>query len=149
MVFSLESLFITNVVLLSTGPILLLLLAYSKHSVRLSRRIRSRYFAHPDEDGVEENVAYGERALATLKWFGSGFWSSTKLWVALAITIGLQAALIAGYVNLNPFVSFPFLLKNRSLTQIISGHPLSSFPSVHFCFVVGLSVDCPGGILSL
>lgn len=107
-VFSLETLFITNVILLSTGPILLLLLAYSKHSVRLGGRIHSQYFGHPDGNGVQENAAYGEQALAAIKRFGSEFWSSTKFWVALAISIGLQVALTAGYVNLNPFVSCPF-----------------------------------------
>ena len=108
MVFSLETLFITNVVLLSTGPILLLLLAYSKHIVRLSRRVRFRYSAHPNGNGVQEHVTCGEQALEVLKKFGAGFWSSTKFWVALVISIGLQAALIAGYVNLNPFVSCRF-----------------------------------------
>ncbi|KAG9312220.1 hypothetical protein JVU11DRAFT_7519 [Chiua virens] len=89
-VFSLEALFITNVVLLSTGPILLVLLAYSKHIVRL------------------KHVSYSE----VMKRVGAVAWNSTKFWVALAISIGLQAALIAGYVNLNPFIihSYPFLV---------------------------------------
>jgi len=106
-VFSLEALFITNVILLCTGPILLLLLAYWKHIVRLSTRgIRYRHSARANGDGIQESVTYGGRALEALKRFGPGFWNSTKFWVALVISVGLQAALIAGYVHLNPFVSF-------------------------------------------
>lgn len=107
-VFPLETLFILNVVLLCIGPILLLLLAYSKHIVRLSRRIQSRCTTHHNGNGTVGNVTYGERPLEALKRFGAVFWSSTKLWVALAISIGLQAALIAGFVHLNPFVSCTF-----------------------------------------
>ncbi|KAG6382055.1 hypothetical protein JVT61DRAFT_692 [Boletus reticuloceps] len=130
-VFSLEAMFITNVVLLSTGPILLLLLAYSKHIVRLSRRIRSGYSAQPNGSGVQENLANGERILATLKTCGAGFWCSTKFWVALAISIGLQAALIAGYVNLNPFIlhSQPFLVFASALSlAYLSTVLVVSFP---------------------
>lgn len=108
MVFPLEALFITNVILLSTGPILLLLLGYSEHIAHLSRRLRSRYSARPSQSDIQQNVPYGERVLATLKELGTGLWNSTKFWVALAISIGLQAALVAGYVHLNPFVSCRF-----------------------------------------
>ncbi|KAF8552963.1 hypothetical protein OG21DRAFT_1442723 [Imleria badia] len=135
-VFSLEALFITNVILLSTGPILLLLLANSKRIVRLSRSIRSRNPAHPNGSGIPENM--GERALAALKRFGSEFWSLTKFWVALAISIGLQAALIAGYVHLNPFIihSLPFLVfASASSLAYLSMVLVVSFPC-NLCGIV-------------
>lgn len=95
--------FIVNVVLLCTGPILLLLLACSKDIIRLSGLVQPHTSAHPDEDsGIQEN---SEQVLPALKRFAAQFWNSTKLWAALAISIGLQVALIAGYVKLNPFVS--------------------------------------------
>ncbi|KAH0829068.1 hypothetical protein J3R83DRAFT_2526 [Lanmaoa asiatica] len=130
-VFSLETLFITNVVLLSTGPILLLLIAYSKQGVRLRRTIRFRYFVHANGNGVQADVPYSERALTALKRFGTGFWSLTKFWVALVISIGLQVALVAGYVNLNPFIihTHPFLVFASALSlAYLSTVLVVSFP---------------------
>lgn len=70
--------------------------------------IQFRYSTHPNGNGLRENVTYRARGLATLKRFGTEFWSLTRFWAALMVSVGLQAALVAGYVNVNPFVSRAF-----------------------------------------
>ncbi|KAF9222451.1 hypothetical protein BS17DRAFT_708764 [Gyrodon lividus] len=117
-VFSLETLFVTNVVLLTAGPIVLLLLTYSNHIVRLSKRIRHRHPSHANANGSQRNETFSERALAVLKKIATGFWGPAKFWAALVVSVGLQAALIVGYANLNPFIihTHPFLVFTSALT---------------------------------
>jgi hypothetical protein len=104
-IFSLETLFVTNVVLLTAGPIVFLLLAYSEHIVRFSKRIRHRHHSHANANGSQRNETSREGALAVLKKIGTSLWGPAKFWAALVVSACLQAALIAGYVDLNPFVS--------------------------------------------
>ncbi|KAH7883336.1 hypothetical protein F5I97DRAFT_1904225 [Phlebopus sp. FC_14] len=100
--FSLETLFITNVVLLTAGPIVLLLLLYSKYVIQLMKRLRQGH--RESVNGGEATQTPRARIIAVLKKIGASFWGVAKFWVALLVGIGLQVALVAGYVNLNPFV---------------------------------------------
>ncbi|KIJ66081.1 hypothetical protein HYDPIDRAFT_110222 [Hydnomerulius pinastri MD-312] len=115
-IFSLETLLVTNIVLLTVGPIVLLLLVYSEHIIQLSKRIRHRHHAHAN--GGQRNASFGERTLAVLKNIAASFWGPAKFWVALIVTVGFQAALIAGYVNLNPFIihTHPMLVLTSAMS---------------------------------
>ncbi|KIJ15630.1 hypothetical protein PAXINDRAFT_176502 [Paxillus involutus ATCC 200175] len=117
-IFSLETLFVTNVVLLTAGPIVFLLLAYSEHIVRFSKRIRHRHHSHANANGSQRNETSREGALAVLKKIGTSLWGPAKFWAALVVSACLQAALIAGYVDLNPFVihTYPFLVLTSATT---------------------------------
>ncbi|KAG1716468.1 hypothetical protein ID866_672 [Astraeus odoratus] len=114
--FSLNALFVMNVVLLTVGPIVLLLLVYSQHIVRIAKRFHWRHRAHVNGgDAHEESL--GERTLRILKNIGRAFWSSASFWVTLIISAGLQVILVISFVKLNPFIihSHPYLVLTSAL----------------------------------
>ncbi|KIM63920.1 hypothetical protein SCLCIDRAFT_1213719 [Scleroderma citrinum Foug A] len=108
--FSLEGLFIMNVVLLTAGPITLLLLMYSQRIIKATKWIRQR--RQEAANGGEVHEPWEIRALQILKCIGKALWRSASFWVALLVSAGLQVALVALYVKINPFVihSHPYLV---------------------------------------
>ncbi|PCH35669.1 Zn-dependent exopeptidase [Wolfiporia cocos MD-104 SS10] len=91
--FPLHNLFVANVVMLAIGPFAtLILLAFTFVASRRS----------DNERVAEENVARGtwtktKKALrVVLGW--------CRFWIALAIGAGTSAALVAGFVHVNPYV---------------------------------------------
>ncbi|KAF9237861.1 hypothetical protein BU15DRAFT_88557 [Melanogaster broomeanus] len=88
------------------------------HIVRLGRGIRHRHRSRAGANVNHRNETMSERTLSALKKVGTGLWDLAKFWAALVVTVGLQAALIVGYVNINPFIlhSHPLLVLISVLT---------------------------------
>lgn len=87
--FPLHSLVVFNIVFLSVGPIILLLLEFT-----------------------EAAILHDDFRATFVHWFKEWTWlkdisSWLKFWVSLAATIGLQVLLDFGFSKLNPFVSAP------------------------------------------
>jgi hypothetical protein len=119
---------VINIVLLAAGPILLLILAYTKHVVvhgRLLRQLPST----AQEDGSQESIWRRLwNSFKAMTWLGN-LWIVGKFWVALLIGIGLQVLLVLSYVKLNPFVrKFP-LTSYSPLTNKFT-YPDRLFPSI-------------------
>ncbi|KAH7920604.1 hypothetical protein BV22DRAFT_1097866 [Leucogyrophana mollusca] len=117
--FSIGALFVANVVLLTAGPIVLLLLVYSEYIIRVTKRIRHRQNAHHGAaNGHGSTGSLGSRLWVGTKEVAKGFWNWAKFWVALVLGAGFQALLVLGYVNLNPFIihSHPYLVLASSLS---------------------------------
>ena len=114
--FSLEGLFIMNVVLLTAGPITLLLLMYSQRIIKATKWIRQR--RQEAANGGEVHEPWEIRALQILKCIGKALWRSASFWVALLVSAGLQVALVALYVKINPFVGELTDLLANFLTEI-------------------------------
>jgi len=113
--FSLEGLFIMNVVLLTAGPITLLLLMYSQRIIRATKWIRQG--RQEVANGGEAHEPWGVRALQIVKCIGEALWRSASFWIALLVSAGLQAAFVALYVKLNPFVGELANLFTNFLTE--------------------------------
>jgi hypothetical protein len=102
-VFTYQTLWIVNIVLLTVGPIVLLLLVYFEHIVRVTSRIRSGYSRTATDDVQRQNFVAS--AAATIKHSIKSFWVWSKFWTVLLLGIGFQLLLVVGYAKLNPFVS--------------------------------------------
>jgi hypothetical protein len=92
--------FAINVVLLTAGPILLLILEYNKN-IAVHRPPQQPDVAQGG--GSREIIWHIWHSLKTL-WLGD-LWSVGKFWLAVVFGAVLQVLLVVGYVNLNPFVS--------------------------------------------
>lgn len=120
-------LMIINIVLLAAGPILLLILAYTKHVVMHGRLLR-RLPSTAQEDSSQESIWWRWwNSFKAMTWLGN-LWRLGKFWVALVIGIGLQVLLVVGYIKLNPFVRrFPSTsyspLTDKFTYQIVYSHP--------------------------
>jgi hypothetical protein len=101
--FTFQTLWIVNIVLLTVGPVILLMLVYFEHIIRVTSRIRSGYYRTVNGDVHFEN--FMARATADIKYFLKGFWVWSKFWTALLLGVGFQILLVVGYAKLNPFVS--------------------------------------------
>ncbi|KAJ7685578.1 hypothetical protein DFH06DRAFT_46853 [Mycena polygramma] len=111
---SLDSLFISNIVLLIAGPFILILLIVVDSAI-LHSRSQNRN-GHVPESG--DNLLHQFWTwLIELGWL-KGAWMWAKFWVAVVVTLGLQALLMFGYVKLNPFIvySHPTLVLVSSFT---------------------------------
>lgn len=100
--FSMELLFILNVVLLTAGPLILLLLVFSESIVKAAKNIRRRPQEEPNGSVVVPSCYH--RVLMVLRNTGRAFWRSANFWLALLVGAGLQALLVTSYVKINPFV---------------------------------------------
>ncbi|KAH7911326.1 hypothetical protein BJ138DRAFT_937247 [Hygrophoropsis aurantiaca] len=117
--FSLESLFVANVVLLTVGPIVLLLLVYSESIIRATKKLRQRrHQPHANANGHSAHQSFWSKTWTLIKEVVNGFWNWAKFWVALILGVGFQVLLVLGYVNLNPFIvhSHPYLVLISSLS---------------------------------
>lgn len=101
-VFTFQTLWIVNIILLTVGPVILLMLVYFEHIIRVTSRIRSGYYRAANGDAHHE--IFVARASAEIKYFLKGFWVWSKFWTALLLGVGFQVLLVVGYANLNPFV---------------------------------------------
>lgn len=101
-VFTLETLWIVNIVLLTVGPIILLLSIYFEHIVRVTSRIRSGYYRTPDD--VVDRRSFAAYVVEAVKYSIEGCWVWSKFWIALLLSVAFQLLLVIGYAKLNPFV---------------------------------------------
>ena len=125
-VFPIINLLAFNIVVLIFGPIILLSLGIWKHlisdrhhengSLQRSRAPHFRHFSlntqsfssnHRDRIGVPPIPQSRTNRLIAI-------WVHSKFWIALVVTLGLQALLIFLYIVVNPFVS-PMLFSTLSL----------------------------------
>jgi len=102
-VFTLKTLRIVNIVLLTVGPLVLLLSVYFEHIVRVTTRIRSGYYHAADNHEHLQN--FTASVAAAVKGFMGGCLVWSKFWIALSLGVGFQLLLVVGYAKLNPFVS--------------------------------------------
>ncbi|KAF9266917.1 hypothetical protein L218DRAFT_896149 [Marasmius fiardii PR-910] len=102
--FPLNLLLTINIVTLVVGPITVLLLLALQLSISRSR--------------VEE---HDRRPMSDTIPMKRALWAGLKYWVGLAAVIGAQAAWVAGWVHLNPFVlhTYPYTVMASSLTLSI------------------------------
>jgi hypothetical protein len=114
--FTFQTLWIVNIVLLTVGPVILLMLVYFEHIIRVTSRIRSGYYRSLNGDVHFEN--FMARAAADIKYFLKGFWVWSKFWTALLLGVGFQILLVVGYAKLNPFVihTHPWLVLVSALS---------------------------------
>jgi hypothetical protein len=114
--FTFQTLWIVNIVLLTVGPVILLMLVYFEHIIRVTSRIRSGYYHAVNGDVHFEN--FMARAAADIKYFFNGFWVWSKFWTALLLGVGFQILLVVGYAKLNPFVihTHPWLVLVSALS---------------------------------
>ncbi|KAG1882430.1 hypothetical protein F4604DRAFT_425374 [Suillus subluteus] len=101
-VFTFQTLWIVNIILLTVGPVILLMLVYFEHIIRVTSRIRSGYYRAANGDVHRESFV--ARASVEIKHFLKSFWVWSKFWIALLLGVGLQMLLVVGYAKLNPFV---------------------------------------------
>ncbi|KAJ7172060.1 hypothetical protein C8R46DRAFT_1084697 [Mycena filopes] len=111
---SMNTLFISNVVLLVVGPILLLTLACFDAAIAYGRNQHQNGHVPEHRDSMLRQfwtwfVEFG--------WLKS-VWVWAKFWVAVLVTLGLQGVLMYGYAYLNPFIihSAPTLVVISSFT---------------------------------
>ncbi|KAG1824010.1 hypothetical protein EV424DRAFT_1606366, partial [Suillus variegatus] len=102
-VFTFQTLQIVNIILLTVGPVILLMLVYFEHIIRVMSCIRSGYYRTANGDTHRESFV--ARASAKITHFLKGFWVWSKFWIASLLGVGFQILLVVGYVKLNPFAS--------------------------------------------
>jgi hypothetical protein len=141
-VFPLINLLTFNIVILILGPIILVLLVVWKHiiiarkreigSLPRSRAPHSRYFSlnpqsseshRRDYNGVSSVPRSRTDRLVSI-------WGYGKFWIALVVTLGLEALLVFLYTVVNPFVS-PKILSNSWFTSNVLTNSGSIFISIH------------------
>ncbi|KAG1734465.1 hypothetical protein EDB19DRAFT_1854474 [Suillus lakei] len=114
--FTLQTLWIVNIILLTVGPVILLMLVYFEHIIRVTSRIRSGYYRAVNGDAHRES--FMTRASAEIKHVLKSFWVWSKFWIALLVGVGFQMLLVVGYAKLNPFVihTYPWLVLVSALS---------------------------------
>ncbi|KAF8987618.1 hypothetical protein BDQ17DRAFT_1374881 [Cyathus striatus] len=110
LVIQLRTLLTINIVLLTLGPLLLLLLAaikhFTKHEDRVNRDAPSHHH-HRDNRSIRKRVI---RKLNIA-------WMRVKFWVAVASAVGAQGLLGLGFVKLNPYAYYA----SPTLTLLAAG----------------------------
>lgn len=116
-VFTFQTLWIVNIVLLTVGPVILLMLVYFEHIIRVTSRIRSGYY-RAAANGNAPHESFVVRVSAEIKHFLKSFWVWSKFWIALILGVGFQILLAIGYAKLNPFVihTHPWLVLVSALS---------------------------------
>ncbi|KAJ6531240.1 hypothetical protein B0H19DRAFT_1006053 [Mycena capillaripes] len=99
---SMDSLLITNIVLLVVGPVILILLVVVEAAILHARSQNQNGHVPENNDNLLQQF------WAWLIEFGwlKGAWRWAKFWVAVLVTLALQALLVFGYVKLNPFIVY-------------------------------------------
>ncbi|KAJ6618853.1 hypothetical protein B0H10DRAFT_1794655 [Mycena sp. CBHHK59/15] len=110
----LNTLLVCNIVLLSVGPVILILLVAIDAAILHGRR------QHQNGHVPEQNNNLLQQFWTWLIAFGwlKSAWNWAKFWVAVIVTLGLQALLIFAYMKLNPFTVYsrPYLVLVSSFT---------------------------------
>jgi hypothetical protein len=99
-VFPLRVLLAYNIALTVCGPIIMILVITIESLVVYNR-------SHPQNGSAHRPTWTSEsfrQWVMNVNWLKVA-WKWSKFWVCLAISIGLQALLVFGYVKLNPLVS--------------------------------------------
>ncbi|THU92478.1 hypothetical protein K435DRAFT_862448 [Dendrothele bispora CBS 962.96] len=163
LIFPLSYLLTFNITALVAGPIILILLLLSESALVRSRRARkpqtviiveeessssSSSESPGSEQEAETDTTRTEAATTRAsKWRSkvprmSTVWLHLQFWVALVVTVGVQVAIVFGYLKINPFFTYtyPFLVllscfsfSVLTFTSVLSistlFHPSSSFSS--------------------
>ncbi|KAG2109315.1 uncharacterized protein F5147DRAFT_798447 [Suillus discolor] len=123
-VLTFQTLQIVNIILLTVGPVILLM---------VTSRIRSGYYRTANGDTHRESFVV--RASAKITHFLKGFWVWSKFWIALLLGVGFQILLVVGYAKLNPFVihTHPWLVlvSTLSLAYLTTVLALTFPPTKH------------------
>ncbi|KAI3619598.1 peptidase family m28 family [Moniliophthora roreri] len=100
LLFTLDSMFVFNIVTLVVGPIVLLLLLTLQVAVS-RKRTRS-----------------GQWLVFSSTPMARALWTSARYWFALIVVVGVQAGWVAGWVKLNPFMvhTYPYTVLTSSFT---------------------------------
>jgi hypothetical protein len=95
-------LIVLNYIFLIFGPLIVLILIFTKHVVDLHGQ------------PIEESM--WTRAWNSFKGrrWGKVLWSRAKFWLALSSVIVMETLLVVGYVKINPFVSSPLVALGAS-----------------------------------
>ncbi|KAJ6525496.1 putative zinc metalloprotease [Mycena vulgaris] len=99
---SLDSLRAANIVLLAVGPVILILLVVADAAVLHGRSQNQNGHVPEHSNNLLQQFWTWLTAFGWLK----GAWIWAKFWVAVLITVGLQALLVFGYLKLNPFIAY-------------------------------------------
>ena len=146
-VFPTRLLLTTNIVLLVAGPVLLLVLAFTKNYV-MRNRLQELFPEISHEDRVRHSIwQRWWNSFKAMAWLGD-LWRMGKFWLALVVGIGLQILLVLGYVKLNPFVCYILSSRRNQLTS--TSYPDRIFSSIsrpRINIVPILSIDCPASQL--
>ncbi|KAJ7085689.1 hypothetical protein B0H15DRAFT_845959 [Mycena belliarum] len=99
---SLDSLLVYNIVLLTVGPVLLILLVVAEAAILQGRG------QHQNGHVPDHRNSLLQQFWTWLIEFGwlKGMWVWAKFWVAIVVTLGLQALLVFGHLTLNPFIVY-------------------------------------------
>ncbi|KAJ7766790.1 hypothetical protein B0H16DRAFT_1522499 [Mycena metata] len=111
---SMNTLFISNIVLVVVGPILLVTLTFIDAAIAYGRNQHQNGHVPENRDSLLQQFWSWFIEFGWLK----GIWSWAKFWIAVLVTLGLQAALMYGYAHLNPFIIYsdPTLVVVSSFT---------------------------------
>ena len=101
--FTFQTLWITNIILLTVGPIILLMMIYLEHIARVTSRIRSGYSRAAIDDVPRQSFAAS--MVVAIEDAAKVFWHWSNFWIVLLLGVGFQLLLVVGYARLNPFVS--------------------------------------------
>jgi hypothetical protein len=95
-----DTLLIVNVVLIIVGPVILIVLAIAEGAILHGRSQNRNGHVSQDNSSLLQQFWTWLIAFGWLK----GAWRWAKFWVAVLVTLGLQALLILAYLKFNPFV---------------------------------------------
>ncbi|KAJ7749539.1 hypothetical protein DFH07DRAFT_828727 [Mycena maculata] len=99
---SLDTLLVTNIVLLIVGPVLLIVLVVADAVIMHGRsQPQNGHVRGRDSNLMQQFWKW----LVELSWL-RGAWTWAKFWVALFVTLGLQALLIFATLKLNPYIAY-------------------------------------------
>ncbi|KAG1861924.1 hypothetical protein C8R48DRAFT_219619 [Suillus tomentosus] len=87
-VFTFQTLQIVNIILLTVEPVILLMLVYFEHIIRVTSCIHSGY--HRTANGDTHRESFVARASAKTTHFLKGFWVWSKFWIASLLGVGFQ-----------------------------------------------------------
>jgi hypothetical protein len=158
-VFPIVNLLTFNIFVLVFGPIILVLLAILKHiiiarrreigSFPRSRAPHFRYFSlnpqSPDSHRRDYNSVSSVPQSRTDRL--TTIWAHSKFWIALVVTLGLEALLIFLYTVVNPFVSPKAFGIFSFLTNVFDEFRLYIHLHTSFCspscpLLISRSVSC-------
>jgi hypothetical protein len=111
---SLDTLLVVNIVLLVAGPVIMIILVIADAAVQRGRN-QNQNGQLPGHSGN-----FLQQFWTWFIEFGwlKGAWVWAKFWVAVLATLGLQALLVFGYLQLNPFVrEICFPMKKSNLVR--------------------------------
>ena len=140
--FPIIRLLVFNIAVLTLGPIILILLVVWKDVVHTRQHENGRFWIAPfqhSQSPIDRRGDYhAQHAASSISSRTDrliAIWAHSKFWVALVVTLALQALLIFLYTVINPFVSSNALvipavcLFIAKFRQFIHLHILSCSPS--------------------